>query len=339
METKREPLPSQSEAYGQFQQSQRYIVTRQSELSLLPTYTPGVSESYVDRWRLIVAPLSFSADRMQFSWRSPGIQTIMSSNVFLEFDVDIKVQGAQWDFTGSKQGQFTNGVRAGGGGYGGQDYPQPAFGNVATDNGTKIGVAPPQIGFGDGDAVGQALSSYTLTINGASVSNARQDEYQRTLNRIWYSPKLVQDRFSRCGGKFTMYDSVCVQGETVALAHAVSSVSVSGFTGDTGIDKQISNVLDCVTDLPAIATQVGSVATVPLEDDIKRIRVRWPVNACGIFSPLQRNDQCASSCPYRSSARSIAHANICTLTLLFKSMLKSLVRNLSASIRANLVDL
>ena len=43
---------------AQFQQSQRYIVTRQSELSLLPTYTPGVSESYVDRWRLIVAPLS-----------------------------------------------------------------------------------------------------------------------------------------------------------------------------------------------------------------------------------------------------------------------------------------
>ena len=77
----RQPLPSQSEAYGQFQQSQRYIVTRQSELSLLPTYTPGVSESYVDRWRLVVSPLSFSKDRMQFSWRSPGIQTIMSNNV------------------------------------------------------------------------------------------------------------------------------------------------------------------------------------------------------------------------------------------------------------------
>ena len=85
-----------------FQQSQRYIVTRQSELSLLPTYTPGVSESYVDRWRLIVAPLSFSADRMQFSWRSPGIQTIMSSNVFLEFDVDVKVQGCAMGFFGFK---------------------------------------------------------------------------------------------------------------------------------------------------------------------------------------------------------------------------------------------
>ena len=92
-------------------------------------------------------------------------------------------------------------------------------------------------------------------------------------------------------------------------------------------------MLDCVTDIPAIATPVGGVATVALNDDIKRIRVRWPVNACGIFSPLQRNDQCASSCPYRSSARAIAHANICTLTLLFKDLMKSLIRNLSATIR------
>ena len=92
---------------------------------------------------------------MQFSWRSPGIQTIMSSNVFLEFDVDIKVQGAQWDFTGSKQGQFTTGVRAGGGGYGGQDYPQAEFADVTIADGSKLGVAPPQIAFGDGDAVGQ----------------------------------------------------------------------------------------------------------------------------------------------------------------------------------------
>ena len=298
-----------------FQQSQRYIVTRQSELSLLPTYTPGVSESYVDRWRLIVAPLSFSADRMQFSWRSPGIQTIMSSNVFFEFDVDVKVQGAQWDFSGSKQGNFTNGIRAGGGGYGGANYPQPEFAGINVAGAQQVGVAPPQIAFGDGDAVGQALTSYTLTINSASVSNARQDEYQRTLNRIWYSPKLVQDRFGRCGAKFTMYDSVCVTGETVSPAHVATSTSISGFTGDSGTDKQVLNVLDCVTEIPAIATVVGGVAGVALNDDIKRIRVRWPVSSCGIFSPLQRNDQCASSCPYRSSARAIAHCNICTLTL------------------------
>ena len=310
-----------------------YIVTRQSELSLLPSYTPGVSESYVDRWRLEVDPLSFSKDRMQYSWRSPGIKTIMSSNVFLEFDVDIKVQGAQWDYAGAKQVQFINGKRAAGGGYGGADYPQPQFANIATQNATSVGVCHPQIAFGDGDAVGQALTSYTLTINGSSVSNARQDEYQRTLNRIWYSPKLVQARFGRCGGKFTAYDSVCVGSETVSLNAVASSTCCSGFTGDTGIDRQISNVLDSVVDLPPIATQVGGVATVALNDDIKRIRVRWPVNSCGIFSPLQRNDTCASSCPHRSSARAICHANICTLTLLFKDLLKSLVRNFSSTLR------
>ena len=188
--------------------------------------------------------------------------------------------------------------------------------------------------FGDGDAVGQSLTSYTLTINGASVSNARQDEYQRTLNRIWYSPKLVQDRFSRCGGKFTAYDSVVCTGESFTLANAASTPFVSAFTGDSGIEKQLQNVLDCV-DIPPIATQVpAGVDTDGADSDIKRIRVRWPVSACGIFSPLQRNDQCASSCPYRSSARAIAHANICTLTLLFKGMLKSLIRNLGSTLRS-----
>ena len=111
-----------------------------------------------------------------------------------------------------------------------------------------------------------------------------------------------------------MYDSVCVTGETVSPGHVATSLSISGFTGDSGVDKQIQNVLDCVTDIPPIATVVGGVAGVPNDDDIKRIRVRWPVSCCGIFSPLQ------SSCPYRSSAT--AHANICTLTLLFKSLMK-----------------
>ena len=94
-------------------QSQRYIVTRPSELSLLPQFTPGVSSSYVDRWRLEVDPLSFSKDRMQFSWRSPGISTIMSSNLFLEFSVDIQCQGAEWDYVGSKCGQVQNGYVGG----------------------------------------------------------------------------------------------------------------------------------------------------------------------------------------------------------------------------------
>ena len=316
------------------QQSQRYIVTRQSELSLLPTYTPGVSESYVDRWRLQVAPLSFSKDRMQFSWRSPGIQTIMSSNLFLEFDVNIKVTGSEWDYMGSKLGQFQVGHRAAGGVNTAADFPQAEQADLTHNSAEAQGCCKAKVAFGDGDAVGQALTSYNLTINSASVSNARMDEYQRTLNRIWYSPKLAQARFGRCGGKFTAYDSVVCTGETFELAHQGTTNSVNAFTGDTGIAKQIQNVLDCVKDIPPIATQVPTgIATVPANDDIKTIRVRWPVHSCGVFSPLQRNDQCASSCPYRSSARAICHANICTLTLLFKDLMKSLVRNLSSTIR------
>ena len=80
------------------EQQQRYVVTRPSELQMLPQFTPGVSSGAGDRWELQVAPLSFSKDRMQFSWRAPGISTVLSNNLFIEFDVEVAAQGGEWDY-------------------------------------------------------------------------------------------------------------------------------------------------------------------------------------------------------------------------------------------------
>ena len=40
--------------------------------------------------------------------------------------------------------------------YGVLDYPQAQFAAITVAGAQQVGVAPPQIAFGDGDAVGQA---------------------------------------------------------------------------------------------------------------------------------------------------------------------------------------
>ena len=65
---------------------------------MLPQFTPGVSSGVVDRWQLEVAPLSFSKDRMQFNFRAPGISTVLSNNLFMEFNVEVAAGGGEWDY-------------------------------------------------------------------------------------------------------------------------------------------------------------------------------------------------------------------------------------------------
>ena len=297
----------------------QYNVTRPQELDLKPSYQPGVTAGREWRYQLEVNPLSFSERQMQFSWRAPGISSVMSNNIFLEFDVDLRTGGGNYDFQSVKgplvqlskiQADTAN-------------YPQNAA--LTMGAGEVVRRAVVKCGFGDCDAVGQSLTGYQLTINGQVISQSRQNEYQRTLNMVWFSPALQQKRFSRCGGKPTAYDSICCSGESFAHNHAnAPSSHVTAFTGDTGLQACMENLVECTVDVPNPAEFAGFAAN---SEDVKTIRVRWPVNGCGILSPLQRNDECAPSCPLRASCRALANCNIMTLNLLFEDLLPSLVRN------------
>ena len=133
----------------------------------------------------------------------------------------------------------------------------------------------PKIVFGGGDAFAGAISNVQLVCNGAALSNSRLRTYSNALDRCWFGEEVFQRRFSCAGGKCDAYDSVCVS----ALL-ADHTTPASGFTADSGIEKRAENLLQCTTSIDPV---IGGEAA---QYDRRTVRIRWPVRACGVLSPV-----------------------------------------------------
>ena len=72
-------------------------VRKIDEYRIAPSFQPSVTESAVNRYRMVIRPLSFTAERASYSFRSPGTGTLMSPNVFIEADFKITAPG-RWDY-------------------------------------------------------------------------------------------------------------------------------------------------------------------------------------------------------------------------------------------------
>ena len=311
---------------------QQVNVKRPSRYTIGPEFVAEVGESEISRFRMRIDALSADEQRMSFSWRSPGLSLICSSNCFLETSWKIRAPAAM-SFA-SMSGPLVQLID-------GSAIPTAAGASVAETH--RLGSAA-KIVFSGGDGFGKALTNYQLTVNGASVSNSRMNEYKSTVDRVWFDDEVCQKRFYRCGGIPQQNDSVPISGHSyngaVAGGAGIAAFSpggvlgnanyqgsnfgiVSGYTGDSGIAKRAENLLAC--------TQVLADPTVPLVRDERIIRVRWPVSSCGVFSPLAPFDNCSESCPYRQSCIAIPNMNVCTLELLFKDLKEQLFRNLMAA--------
>ena len=293
-------------------QQARFVIERPSEFAIT-NFRPGITESAVNVYDLEVKPLSFSEDRMSWSFRAPGIGVIMSNNAYISFDVLVKCNAKLWTSVRAKCANqaiinATEQART-------VITSQPETTNAAT------ALFTPTILFGPGDAFSQAIQSFQLTINGSTLSNSRQRDYDYSLKRAWLPPKVLQKRFQRCGGQADMYDSVCCSGEVNVPLAANKSTTFSGFTQDSGVARRIRNILACTVDLPAADNAANG--------DVRKIHCVWPINGVGIFSPLQRGDTCAASCVYRSSSRALCHMNVVSLEILLKDLKKTLIRDLS----------
>jgi len=102
---------------------------------------------------------------------------------------------------------------------------------------------------------------------------------------------------------------------------------MTGFTCDSGLATRIENLMACTERLPnPDGTDPGD------ERDVRIVRIRWPVNGCGIFSPVgaTAKDKLAVSCPYRRSAMALPHMNVISLDILFEDMEECIFRNLSS---------
>ena len=276
----------------------RFVVERSAEYSVAPQYRPTVVESHLSKYVLEVDPLAFDKDRASFSYRSPGLGVIQNSTVEIAFDLQIdstlpitfvgqmgpQIQILQSSDTQSRSGRAAND---------GFDVRQASTRATASS----------KIAFGSGDALQKCISSMQIVVNGAALSQVRNRDYMRSLQRCWFDADVFQKRFSQCGGTPTKYDAVAVSGETLqninghnpgALGPSVvpytggqNTLTVAGFTGDSGIRDRLKNVLACQIKAPA---GTGTISR-------RIIRVRWRVNGTGLFNPLSRGDKLINSQP------------------------------------------
>jgi hypothetical protein len=259
--------------------------------------------------------LSASEQRMSFSWRSPGVNVWLSPNAFISCDFDIEFAGRNSFKT--QMGPVVQRV-------GTNDIA--VKGGAATQQPNRLLGFASKVCFGSQDAFGAALTNYQLTINGASISNSRQNDYKTTLERCLFSPMYFQRNFSQCGGEPDRFDTVAVSGLSHTIGGAANGAGdgcVNAYTADSGIQKRCANFLSATVALP------DSPAVT--EYDKRRIRVRWPVNGCGIFTGGQLGiDQMSDSNPQRRSCMALPHINVATLDLLFEDLAECLIRNLTS---------
>ena len=284
---------------------QRVSVFRPVAYQMGPTASAEVVESCLNRYRMKIAPLSFDEQRASFQVRAPGLGVVLSNNLFMECSWKIRCP-SRYNYASVRAalvGRHDNkGIEA----------------VAATGAAAEVAVIgySPKLCFGSGDAVISACSNIQLVINGAAISNSRQRTYAMPLDRVWFSDSVFQRRFSSCGGLPDQYDSVCTSGQTTAYT------KVSGFTADTGIEKRCENLYACTT-------QIDTSSNAARYDE-RRVRIRWPVRACGVFSPVGPFDSMADSCPYKDSCLAIPHANTISIDLLFVGLKECLFRNLTA---------
>ena len=298
------------------QQIQSASVYRPAWFDAAPEFAAEVTESVANRYRMKVDALSASTKRMSFSVRSPGVSVFLSPNAFVECSFDVTFAGRNTFRT--QTGPVVQRLNT-------ENIEAQNADAVAQPNAKILGFAS-KVCFGSSDAFGSALTNFQLVVNGASISNSRQNTYKTTLEKCWYTPQFFQRNFSQAGGCPDAYDTVAVSG--LAHLHGAGNVNgqsdgiINAYTADSGIQKRCQNFIAATVALPAAAVAAG---------DKRRIRVRWPVNGVGIFSAGQVGiDQMSDSCPQRRSCMALPHMNILTIDLLFDDLEECLFRNLSS---------
>lgn len=294
-----------------------YSIVRPIEYNV-GRFVPGLTESAVNIFKMEFDPTDFSETRASWQFRSPGLNSLMSSQVFVEFDLLITTPSKYYDFA-SAVGPNYSMVRV-----------DNTGGNNANDSHSGASVT---LAFGEGNPFKACQQSFQLVVNGASLQQTRMDEYSNSIEKLWYPPTVMQRRFGRCGGAWSNWDGVCVSGDGLDAAANLQTdgrdatrargMYIYGFTQDSSLAKRIQGVLACTKQAPTVENAAGSV---------RIIRVRCPLEGCGILNPLGRGDQCANSCPLKSGSFVIPHMNVIGVNLLFKNMFKTIIKNLSAKV-------
>lgn len=297
-------------------------VLRPCEYDSFPVYEPAISESCLNRFKMVIDPLYMDRQRASWSFKAPGNSLLASHNAFIEasFKITTHVPAGE----GGNRGRRVD--------YRTQTGPTVQMGNrLAVEASGAVGAVEntvtcqqmAKLAFASGCGFSQALTNVQLVVNGASLSNSRQNDYVQALDLAWLSKDTMQKRFSRCGGMPTQYDSVCCSGRTFAhdVANGASGL-FTGTTGDSGIEKRCVNLIASTTSIEA-PTGGG--------DAVRIIRIRAPLRACGVFCPVSWFDKMSDSCPFRQSCVAIPNLNSVSIDLLFSGLEECVVRSLGVA--------
>ena len=253
----------------------RKDIFRPDEYKVTPTMEDSFSESCVNRFRLKIDALSASAQRMSFAWKAPGLGLLQSPQAYISMDFKIVSTAARVGFRDLTGPLFQRGNRenvGGGGAYAG-----------AND---KHAVPVPIVCLAEGDAIGQALTSYQLVFNGATLSQVRMNQYKSTLDRCWFGKDVWKKRFYQSGGPYSDWDGVAVSGAVQGADNqGADDKIVTGMTQDSALKDRIRNLMNAVSD------PVGDGAAAGNQERV--ITIRWQISS----------GTCSTAIPYHSSSR------------------------------------
>ena len=353
---------------------QEVITIRPAELEIAPTFQGSLHETPVNVYRMKVDAQSSDERRMSFGWRAPGNNLLCSPQAYIEFDLNCQIPytytepeavSALYGMVDRSGGAALEKDAANNGGDTkiiGASNMTAAPADFSKDKVWKPTETPAGRGyrggicFGEGDAIGNCIESIQYTINGCSISHQNWHLFKRSLDRCWVPSQVMQRIYYQSGGAWNAYDCKALTGQ-LGYNHAFGNAKqattdasvitghtcIEGLTSDSGLTKRMKNFYACVmarnnddikNDYPKSGTD--NDARYLLSGSGFIVRVRYPLSG-GLFNAVWGESGLARSCPYQRLALAIPNYNQGSLTVLFKDLMKCLVRRLgrTCSLDAN----
>ena len=271
--------------------------------------------------------------RIQFQWRSPSDNLLLSPVVMLRTTLKITCPQlwsqvmAYINVHGVLAPTLANALNGGAGGVDDAFVSAADYG-VANWQGLQV----PAICMADGDAFTSCASSINFIFNGTSLGLNRTNRYWRDFVRTQISSDDAAKIYKSAGGAFDKKDqrgvAACIANLTyeddgTVVGHgqraAKASQRVAGITQDSGIADRCRAFFSLLKDGSGNTnTDTGFSA--------RYLQVSYPVPVAPL-NPF-RGVAVPASCPYRACPLAIPHLSSGGLDFLMESFVESFIRRL-----------
>ena len=306
------------------------VTVRPANLTIAPLFQSTVSEHPTNIFKMTVKSQAADDRRMSWVFRSPGNQLLLSPSATIQFQVIVTVPHQYCRALNiipmdARQVLSQPGANA---------YASAG----AAGSQTAMG---PAIALGEGNAVMGAVESLQYTVNGGSISHSNWHLFKRSLDSCYIPARVAQRCFSQAGGSCNRYDATGISSELSAglagtgqdQAAYVNGRGISaGMTMDSGLQMRLRNFSDNIIQKsvaeyrPTHNTTGAPAGTTAAGVDLC-LRIQAPLDG-GVFNQVWGESGLSRSSPYQKLALAIPNWNQGSVTILYKDLLKCVVRRL-----------